>query len=230
MLPSAKYPDGSKLLLKDRVLVVVGANGSGKTRFGVWLDQQDIRAHRRVSAHRELSFPDRVQPIALEDAERKLQIGSVEKDSDVHYWEHQRWKGMPAIAMLNDFKDLVTVLVSESFEMSDSYRTTMLRSPAEKYIAPPITRLDLVKEIWEAVLSARELFIQGVRIQAHGRGKTAAYHPREMSDGERGIFHLIAEALSVPKDGILIVDEPELHLHRSIQGRLWDAIEHARPD
>jgi hypothetical protein len=34
----------------------------------------------------------------------------------------------------------------------------------------------------------------------------------------------------VPKDGVFIVDEPELHLHRAIQARLWDAVERARPD
>ena len=45
-----------------------------------------------------------------------------------------------------------------------------------------------------------------------------------------GSFTLIGEALSVPKDGVFIVDEPELHLHRAIQARLWDAVEIARPD
>lgn len=51
-----------------------------------------------------------------------------------------------------------------------------------------------------------------------------------MSDGERSVFHLVGEALSVPPNGLFIVDEPELHLHRAIQARLWDAIESARPD
>ena len=51
-----------------------------------------------------------------------------------------------------------------------------------------------------------------------------------MSDGERVIFYLIGQALSTPEEGIVVVDEPELHLHRSIQARLWDAIEAERPD
>ena len=29
---------------------------------------------------------------------------------------------------------------------------------------------------------------------------------------------------------VFFVDEPELHLHRAIQARLWDAVEAARPD
>src|SRR2546423_530631 len=57
MPPTAKHPTEYDLPLKDRVLVVIGSNGSGKTRFGAWLDVRDIRLHHRVSAHRSLVFP-----------------------------------------------------------------------------------------------------------------------------------------------------------------------------
>jgi hypothetical protein len=194
------------------------------------LDEKDITANRRVSAHRSLTFPDRVQPTDLKEAEQQLRIGHVATTNDSALWRSQRWHDNPAIALLNDFNHLVTLLVSESFSVSDKYRVSMRHGKAEQYVAPDETRLDTVKDIWETVLPARELIIDGARIEARGRGKTAAYHAKEMSDGERGIFYLIAEALSVPKDGLFIVDEPELHLHRAIQARLWDAIERARPD
>ncbi len=51
-----------------------------------------------------------------------------------------------------------------------------------------------------------------------------------MSDGERVAFYLIGQALSAPQNGIIIIDEPELHLHKSIQTRLWREIQAARPD
>ncbi|HZE56659.1 MAG TPA: hypothetical protein VE031_02280 [Chthoniobacterales bacterium] len=213
--PSTKYPQGYSLPLNDRVLVVIGANGSGKTRFGAWLDEKDIAANRRVSAHRSLTFPDRVQPTDLEEAERQLRIGHVSATNDSGLWRSQRWQNNPAIALLNDFNHLVTLLVSESFSVSDKYRVSMRHGKAEQYITPQETRLDIVKEIWETVLPARELVIDGARIEARGRGKTGAYHAKEMSDGERGIFYLIAEALSVPKDGLFIVDEPELRRRAS---------------
>jgi hypothetical protein len=44
------------------------------------------------------------------------------------------------------------------------------------------------------------------------------------------IFYLIGEALAAPDDGIIIIDEPELHLHKSIQTWLWREIQAARPD
>lgn len=230
MPPSAGCLQGRLLPLKDRVLVVVGANGAGKTRFGAWLDGTNITAHRRVSAHRSLTFPDRVHPTDVAEAERTLAFGSSERGDDLGHWRRARWQRDPAIALLNDFAHLVTFLVSESFSVSDKYRVSMLHGKAEQYAPPPKTRLDTVREVWEAVLPARELVIDGAKIEARGRGKPEGYHAKEMSDGERGIFHLIAEALSVPKDGVFIVDEPELHLHRAIQARLWDTVERARPD
>ena len=228
MPPTAKYPTGHKLQLRDRVLVVIGANGSGKTRFGAWLDSQNIKLHHRVSAHRSLSFPERVQPTDFEEAERSLLFGSHDNSNPAHHRQHSRWQSQPAIALLNDFAPLVTVMVSESFAVSDQYRVSM--KAATEYIAPPKTRMDMVKEIWEAVLPDRELVFRGSRIETRNRKDSSLYHAKEMSDGERGIFHLIGEALSVPKDGVFVVDEPELHLHRAIQARLWDAVEAARPD
>jgi ABC-type oligopeptide transport system ATPase subunit len=228
MPPTTSHPQGHNLLLRDRVLVVIGANGSGKTRFGAWLDSKDIKLHHRVSAHRSLQFPESVQPTDFKEAERALLFGTTNEKQEALHRHHTRWQQNPATALLNDFEPLVRVLVSESFAVSDQYRVSM--KAESKYVAPPKTRMDLVKEIWEAVLPDRELVFTGSRIETRNRKDNGLYHAKEMSDGERGIFHLIGEALSVPTKGLFVVDEPELHLHRAIQARLWDAIESARPD
>lgn len=51
-----------------------------------------------------------------------------------------------------------------------------------------------------------------------------------MSDGERAVLYLTAQVLCVPPNKILIIDEPEVHLHRSIMNRLCKALENLRPD
>lgn len=51
-----------------------------------------------------------------------------------------------------------------------------------------------------------------------------------MSDGERAIFYFIGATLCVPANSVIIIDEPENHLHKAILIRLWNAIEAARPD
>ena len=56
------------------------------------------------------------------------------------------------------------------------------------------------------------------------------YNSSEMSDGERVIFYLIGQCLAAPENGIIVIDEPELHLHKSVQAPLWSEIEKSRPD
>ena len=61
-------------------------------------------------------------------------------------------------------------------------------------------------------------------------GSSQTYKASEMSDGERAIFYMIGQALVAEKETVLIVDEPELHVHRAIMSKLWDELEAVRYD
>lgn len=56
-------------------IVLVGANGSGKTRMSIWIDENnsDLNIHR-ISAQKSLNIPDFVTPSALENAKEKIFI------------------------------------------------------------------------------------------------------------------------------------------------------------
>lgn len=51
-----------------------------------------------------------------------------------------------------------------------------------------------------------------------------------MSDGERVTIYLLGQCLIAPNDMTIIIDEPEIHLHKSIMYRLWDKIEEFCPN
>lgn len=51
-----------------------------------------------------------------------------------------------------------------------------------------------------------------------------------MSDGERVALYLMSQAMVAPINSIIIMDEPELHLHKSIMTLLWESIEKERQD
>jgi hypothetical protein len=206
----------------DGVVVVVGSNGSGKTRLGVWLENANPNTSLRVSAQKSLTFPDAIRPRDLKEAEHQLLYGHLTANNRAAY----RWGQNQETSLLNDYERLVEYLFSEEHDQSVRYRLSMKGSAV--HTTPPETKLDIVKRIWEEVLPMRELVISGGRVEARKRGDGNSYHAKQMSDGERVIFYLIGEALSVPAGGVFIVDEPELHLHRSLQARLWDAIEAER--
>ncbi|NHV28280.1 DUF4435 domain-containing protein [Burkholderia sp. D-99] len=211
-----------------RNLLFVGANGSGKTRLGTWLemDSPDKARVFRISAQKSLSMPDTTTPMAIDLAERNLVFGNPTEQGNKQFY---RWQNKPATAFLNDFEKLMIFLFSDETEANAKFKVAQRQSATK--VDPPLTRLDKVKQAWERILPHRELVIGGLRIQTQVRGDASKiYNSSEMSDGERVIFYLIGQCLAAPNDGIIVIDEPELHLHKSVQAPLWAEVERLRPD
>ena len=131
---------------------------------------------------------------------------------------------------MDDYSKLLTYLVSEQYEISLGYTQSM--KGHNSYVIPPDAKLDLIKKVWEKVLPHRELILKAstVEVKLKNSSDAESYSASAMSDGERVAFYLIGQCLSLPTDSIIVIDEPEIHLHRVIQARLWDAIERERPD
>jgi len=96
---------------------------------------------------------------------------------------------------------------------------------------PQGTKFQELKAIWERVLPAKLLVITADDIEVEPAGSESAlrYSAAQMSDGERAIFYMIGQVLFAPP-GVIIFDEPELHVHRAVLGLLWDELEASRPD
>ena len=62
-----------------------------------------------------------------------------------------------------------------------------------------------------------------------GLGKRLNSLPKQMSDGERTVLYMAARILTVEKP-IILVDEPELHMHCRLSVQFWDEAERLRPD
>jgi energy-coupling factor transporter ATP-binding protein EcfA2 len=210
-------------------LLFVGANGAGKTRLGTWIEFNSPDASRvhRISAQKSLAMPDTSTPTAIDLAETDLLFGN-----PIHGRQNKkayRWADKPSVSLLSDFEKLMVYLFSDHTEESAKYLTAS--KATDLRVSPPTTKLDKVKKVWETILPHRKLIIGGLRIQTSVSSDVSkTYNSSEMSDGERVVFYLIGQCLAAPQNGIIVVDEPELHLHKSIQTPLWTAIEHLRPD
>ena len=209
-------------------LVIVGANGAGKSRLAAWLENKEpIRCHR-VSAQRTLSFPDDYRGTTIDKAEGDFLYGHETFSAKQAQNKFGHRYGEKHDRLLNDFQKLVTLLFSEGAQVREEYVQRM--NLQTSYERPPVRKLDVIHRIWEQVLPNRELLIGGHKIEARKRGTVGYFSPHEMSDGERVIFYLIGQCLCAPKGGVILLDEPELHLHRALQTRLWDAVEMERAD
>lgn len=209
-------------------LLFIGANGSGKTRLGTWIEITSPQRElvHRISAQKSLSMPDSTTPVSIELAEKNLLFGHPTWN---HQHKLQKWNQKPATTLLSDYEKLMVYLFSDETEANANFKIAV-RATTER-VEPPVTKIDLVKEVWERILPHRELVIGGLRIQTRVKDESdRIYNSSEMSDGERVIFYLIGQCLAAPKDGIIVIDEPELHLHKSVQAPLWAEVEKLRSD
>jgi len=208
-------------------LLFVGANGGGKTRLAVTIERELGASAHRISAHRVLTLNPAVPKINERFALSGLRTGAPGDTLHLPYRLGNRWQGNEAIALLNDYDFLVQTLFADQANTSLTTHKNA-RSNAAQPVAD--TKFEKLEAIWDRILPHRKLDISGDDIVACVTGTGIKYKAAEMSDGERAIFYLIGQTLAAAPSSLLILDEPELHIHRSIMSRLWDELEAARPD
>lgn len=52
-----------------RSLIIIGANGSGKSKLGAWIEQQDYDQVHRIGAQRNLNFNENISLKSYSQAE-----------------------------------------------------------------------------------------------------------------------------------------------------------------
>ncbi len=212
--------------------VFIGANGAGKTRLGVFIDRALSAAHNievhRIAAHRSLVLNPNIIAPNLEVAEKRLFFGR--DNAEAPQKEVLRWGQKPETALLSDFDHVLAALYAENNDVSVAYRPSKITYPKQD-TKPPDAKIDKLKYIWESLLPHRKLDVLASNVKTKTVDENSTeYSASDMSDGERVIFYLIGQSLLAKNHTILIFDEPELHINRSILPRLWDEIESARKD
>ena len=222
-------PNGPRdfTILSGASLIFVGANGGGKTRLAVQIEQSNPDHVHRISAHRSLALNPAAPKIAERLAKKGLKFGYADESSTSQYKQGQRWGGNWATHLLKDFDFVVQCLFAEQ---SNTALVTHNAAHDGSIEVPERTKFQTLISIWQRLLPHRELVVTGDDINVSANGETEQYSASEMSDGERAIFYLIGQTLLADENTLLIIDEPELHVHRSIMSRLWDELEAARPD
>lgn len=207
-------------------VMFVGANGSGKTRLAAHIERTAGEKAHRIAAHRSLNLNPKVAKVTESEALKGLRYGATGNNLSIRHRELNRWGQNAATNLLNDFNYLMQALFAEQ---TNTALETHKKSRKGVHEEAKFTKFEKLQEIWEILLPHRKLNITGDNIQVYSAG-TSPYDANEMSDGERSIFYLIGQTLVAAPNSLLIVDEPELHVHRSIIGSLWDELEAARDD
>ena len=208
--------------------VIIGANGSGKSRLGYWIESntpEEILVHR-IAAQRSLELPDYTFPEHYEEAQKTLFYGTTSKRKKKNNPKFGRWGNQPTTTLLYDIDELITLIFA--YENKRNYAYIDQVKKGKKNSDLPDSIFDKLKNIWEYLLPHRQIFFDETKIIT--KSEKGNYPASEMSDGERVIFYLIGQCLCAQKNSVIIIDEPELHIHKSLQVPLWDQLEQARSD
>lgn len=221
----------------SNAVILIGANGAGKSHLGAWIEQQDLPNVHRIGAQRKLSFNDNIPLKSYSQAEDLVLYGN-----DTHLGKEKKIfkygspdEGMFTLKLVDDFDNVLSALIAKKTNESDSYLNECKKAEERGATYPhtPVTVIDKLTSIWNDIFPQRKLILEDSKFRAIHQmdiDTENKYSATKMSDGERSVLYFAAQVLCVPNNKILIVDEPELHLHKSLMNRLWTTLEEYRQD
>jgi len=230
LLPLRTGAAGNESIDGVHNIVIIGANGAGKTRMGAWIEthQPDGIMVHRISAQRALSIPDAADIRTLDVAEKGLFYGYAKPEANIAYKSGHRWSQQAATSLLNDYAHLLATIFAKTSKRNEDY-TRLAQTQGGNAGAVPQSTSDIIIEIWPDIMPQNTISFTDGKIMTAKEG-VPNYHGKEMSDGERVALYLMGQCLSAPENSIVIIDEPEIHLHKSLMSRLWNKLEELCPN
>lgn len=212
-------------------IVAVGANGSGKTTLSNELKKYLPNTGVLISAQKVLIIPTFSGVSNFNNTSQKLQQSqATDKSLKVTYTTENQgnsWNIMTQVG--GEFQLLLDNLLAERSVIRNKYFDLLENGQIVNNV--PISRLDKALKIWNSLIQHRILeCIDGINITLRPISSTSAYPAHQMSDGEKVTLYLIAHILQAPASGFIIIDEPEMYLHKTILKKLWDILEEERQD
>ena len=219
-------PDGIETLkiAYGGILFLVGPNGSGKSTLMHNFATQNSGRVRRITAHRQIWFnTDSVDLTPASRVQVEQNIVHVDLQDNSRYrdeYAHQRSQ-----ATIFDLIDSENVEARKIADAARQGRMDNVKLLAEEQ--SPIAKMNDILRL--SNLRFKIEVDKGSKLTAIRPG-CSAYSIAELSDGERNSLIIIANVLTAPINTLILLDEPERHLHRSIVSPLISTLMSYRED
>ncbi len=221
----------TKLNFFSSNIVAIGANGSGKTTLSNDLKKYLPNTGVVISAQKVLIIPTFSGVSNFNNTNQKLQQSqSADKSLKVTYSTESNGNSWNIMTKLGgEFQILLDNLLAERSVIRNKFCDSVQNGQALSNV--PVTKLDKALKIWNSLIQHRVLECNdGINITLRTISDSESYPAHQMSDGEKVSLYLIAHVLQAPLSGFIIIDEPEMYLHKTILKKLWDILEQERQD
>ena len=196
-------------------LFIIGANGSGKSA----LIQHIVSSHHndkitRITAHRQTAFDSERPTFTHPDRHQfDQQVRNRDLDYDSRWKEERQFGQQKQLAILSDF---IARENTHARSVRNLVREKRLED-AERLVAEDLSPLERINQLFRiANLTATLMLSDDGEMIAHHGDESSAFRISHLSDGERSATIIAATVLIAEPGTVVLVDEPERHLHRSI--------------
>lgn len=222
--PSIQNEENEIEISSGELVFLVGANGVGKSTLMQRFAVQHRGKVRRITAHRQVWFNSNtidLTPASREQSEKNIISQDVQPQA--------RWRDDYASARSQvTIFDLIESENVEARKIAYAARAGNMKEVENLAKSQsPMSKLNDILRI--ANLDIRIKVDQGSKLLAE-RDTSPAYSIAELSDGERNALLIIANVLTAPENNLILLDEPERHLHRSIVSPLLSTLLSCRND
>ena len=201
-------------LRDSRQITIIGANGSGKSRFCSQLVTECGDKAYRISALRAL-FPIKDDGPTLHGSINEMFDHINDNSPQVKNSANTEFDKLTYIMLLDEFRDLM------------NFKAHKLMGDAMEF---PKTKLDTTVRMWQEVFPKNKVLRENGKLLFTTEGQTDKYSSLRLSDGEKAVLYYIGAVLYAMPDAMIFVDDPETFIHHSIMQTLWNVIEEMRPD
>ena len=205
-------------------LFVLGANGTGKSSLMFHFNAQNRGHARKVSAHRQTWMQsDALDLTPSNKLQTEQNIRNQDQNNQSRYRDpYAAQRASIAIFELVDAENRRARAMARAY---DDGRMDDLASEAEA--KSPIA---VINELLRESHIPIEISIRDNEQVTASKNGGPEYGAAQLSDGERNALLISANVLTAPPASLLLIDEPERHLHRSIIAPLLGALFGRRKD
>ena len=201
------------------ILFMLGANGAGKSSLMQRIYSQHQKKAHWISALRQTFFVrdfQMLRPQERNSRERDIRDRGANPESR---WTDRDAGSKPNITITN----LINMTQMQSRRIADLvYRGNS--NDASQYAHNHKQPLEIMSHLLQQSNLPITLELDdNEKILAHKKG-SEPYSIAQLSDGERNVILIASEVLDVSPGTMILIDEPERHLHRSIISPLLKAL------
>ena len=206
------------------ILFVLGANGSGKSSIMHNFYTAHYTNSKRISAHRQTWFASSASTLSPEtkrNTERDIQ--STDRNPQAR-WKDDYSAQRASIAIYN-LIDAENVRARSIAEAVDNENMGLAKNLSKN--DAPIKKINKLLRLSNIPI---EISIRENEQVVASKNGCTPYSIAELSDGERNAILIAANVLTVEDGTLMLIDEPERHLHRSIISPLLTLLFKERPE